>query len=109
MFNSSGGIFKKIFGNVNLMFALLVGGTFLILTRMQNKKKKQEAAFRNSIKIGDEIVTIGGIIGKIINLNQDSDYVVIESGSERIKLRKWAISSVNCNTGSELENNKSKV
>ena len=48
---------------------------------------------RNSLQVGDEVVTIGGIIGRVVVLKDD--YIVIETGSDRSKVRikRWAIQS----------------
>jgi preprotein translocase subunit YajC len=64
---------------------------YFFLIRPQNKKEKETKAMRDSIQIGDEICTIGGIVGIVIR--QTEDTVVIETGGERNKLRikKWAI------------------
>jgi preprotein translocase subunit YajC len=64
---------------------------YFFLIRPQNKKEKETKAMRDSIQIGDEICTIGGIVGIVIR--QSEDTVVIETGGERNKLRikKWAI------------------
>lgn len=64
---------------------------YFFLIRPQNKKEKETKAMRESIQIGDEICTIGGIVGIVVR--QTEDTVVIETGGERNKLRikKWAI------------------
>ena len=55
------------------------------------KRDKQERDMRNSIEIGDEISTIGGFIGRVVNIKDD--VLVIESSSDRTKLKiyRWAI------------------
>ena len=70
---------------------LLVVGYFFIL-RPQKKKEKETKQLRDNLQIGDEITTIGGIIGIVVRKNDDS--VVIETGGDRSKLRVklWAIS-----------------
>ena len=77
-----------------LIFAVIIGGMYFMMIRPQQKKKKQEDEMRKSIKIGDEIVTIGGIVGKVVSIKDDSDSLVIESGSEKIRLKKWAIGNL---------------
>lgn len=93
LFNNSG-IFKKLISTL-LLYAVIIGGMYLFLFRPQQKRKKQEEELRNSVKIGDEITTIGGIVGRVINIKNDSDSLVIESGSEKIRIKKWAIATVN--------------
>lgn len=60
------------------------------------KKKEEEEAMRKNAQIGDEITTIGGIVGRIISVKEETDTVVIETGTDRAKLRvkRWAIGSV---------------
>lgn len=64
---------------------------YFVLLRPQSKKEKETKKMRDNIQIGDEICTIGGIVGIVIR--QSEDTVVIETGGERNKLRikKWAI------------------
>ncbi len=69
---------------------------YLILFRPQNKKKKKEAEMRKNAQVGDEITTIGGICGRIVAVKDESESVVIETGSDKSKMRikRWAIGSV---------------
>ena len=83
-----------------LIYAIIIGGMYLVLLRPQQKKKKQEDEMRKNIGIGDEIITIGGIIGKIVSIKEDNDSVVVESGSNKIRLKRWAISGLVSDTSS---------
>jgi preprotein translocase subunit YajC len=67
-----------------IMAVLLVGMYFLIL-RPQKKQEKETANMRNSLKVGDEITTIGGIIGKIVSIKEET--VTIETSHDRTKIR----------------------
>ena len=62
-----------------------------MLIRPQRKRDKQEREMRNSISVGDEISTIGGFIGRVVSIKDDT--LVIESSSDRTKLKiyRWAI------------------
>lgn len=64
---------------------------YFLLIRPQRKRDKAEKAMRNSITVGDEISTIGGIIGRVVSVKDD--IFIIESTAERtkIKLHRWAI------------------
>lgn len=64
---------------------------YFIMIRPQNKKRKEEQKMRNSIRVGDEIVTIGGICGRVVNVKEDS--LIIETGADRSKMsiKKWAL------------------
>lgn len=86
---------------LSLVIMLLIYGVFflamyLIFFRPQSKKKKKEAEMRKNAQVGDEITTIGGICGRIVAVKDESDSVVIETGSDKSKMRvkRWAIGSV---------------
>jgi len=83
-----------IFGSL-IMFLPIIAVFYFFMIRPQNKKKKQEEAMRNNIEIGDEITTIGGIVGKIVAIKDDADSFIIETGADRakMKIKKWAIAS----------------
>ena len=76
---------------------LIVVAFYFFLIRPQSKKQKEEENMRSSLEIGDEITTIGGIVGRVVNINDDTDTMVIETGADRtkIKFKKWALSSIN--------------
>ena len=80
---------------------LFIGLLYFIMIRPQKKKEKKEAELRNSIQVGDEVVTAGGIVGIVFSIKEDPDNknnstVVIETGGDRSKIRvkKWAIYAV---------------
>ena len=79
-----------------LVYVALFAVLYFVLIRPNSKKKKQEQEMRNNIDIGDEITTIGGIVGRIVAIKEDEDAFIIETGSDRVKMKfkKWAISSV---------------
>lgn len=64
---------------------------YLFIIRPQKKQEKKDAEMRNTLEIGDEIVTNGGIVGLVCQIKDDT--VVIETGGDRSKIRikKWAI------------------
>ena len=78
-----------------LVYAALFGAVYFFLIRPQKKKQKEEKKMRDNIQIGDEIVTIGGIHGRVISLKEDT--MVIESLSDHSKLTfsRWAIQTNN--------------
>lgn len=75
-----------------LPFVLIIVAFYFILIRPQKKKEKKDAEMRNSVQIGDEIVTIGGIVGIVCKLEDNT--LVVETGSDKSKIRikRWAIS-----------------
>ena len=83
------------FGTIGMIVVMLVIFYFMLI-RPENKKKKQLNEMRNSLKVGDEITTIGGICGRIVAVKDEVDSIVIETGSDRSKMliKRWAIGSV---------------
>lgn len=79
-----------------LIYAVFIGALYLIFFRPQNKRKKKEAEMRKNAQVGDDITTIGGISGRIVAIKEESDTVIIETGSDKAKLKvkRWAIGSV---------------
>ena len=67
---------------------------YFLIIRPQNKKEKQATAMRNSIEVGDGVTTIGGIVGRVASIKEDT--FVLETGSDRVKMRfkRWAIQEV---------------
>ena len=78
-----------------LMFVPLIAIFYFMLIRPQKKKEKATQEMRARIEIGDEVVTVGGIVGRVVSMRDDS--MVIETGSDRSKIRitRWAIQSNN--------------
>lgn len=70
-------------------FAALI---YFILIRPQRKKTKEEQKMRDSVQVGDEIITIGGLYGRIVS-KKDDDSFIMESGADKNKIRiaKWSI------------------
>ena len=72
-------------------FVILIAVFYLFMIRPQRKRDKEEKEMRNNIQPGDEICTIGGFIGKVVSVKDDT--IVIESSADRTRLRlyRWAI------------------
>lgn len=77
-----------------LVFIVPLGLMYLLLIMPQRKKEKKAKELINSAIVGDNIVTIGGVSGKIINIKDDE--VTVETGIERSKIsfKRWAIKEV---------------
>lgn len=84
-----------------LPFLLLIPIFYFLMYRPQKKQEKETAQMRNNLMIGDEVSTIGGIMGRIVKVKED--YVIIETGSDRtkLKMRKTAIGAVEKKAGDE--------
>ena len=76
-----------------LMILLMIAFFYFFLIRPENKKKKEAAAMRESLKVGDQITTIGGVVGTICAIKEET--IVVETGADRVRIEftKWAISS----------------
>ncbi|MBE6623130.1 MAG: preprotein translocase subunit YajC [Ruminococcaceae bacterium] len=84
-----------------LPFLLLIPVFYFFMYRPQKKQEKETAEMRNNLMIGDEITTIGGIMGKIVKVKDE--YIVIETGADRtkIKFKKTAIATVDKKANSD--------
>lgn len=73
---------------------LLIVVMYFLMIRPQKKKDKQIQEMRRALTVGDEIVTIGGICGKIVKTKDDS--FIIQVGADKVKfeMMRWAVSSV---------------
>ena len=88
----AGGIITMI-----LLYGVMFGALYFILFRPQSKKRKKEEKMRQNLQIGDDVTTIGGIMGKIISIKEETDSFVIETGiGSKIRVKRWAIAS--CDT-----------
>ena len=67
------------------MFAIIIIVFYFLMIRPQRKRQKEEEAMRNNLQIGDEIITIGGLYGRVVNIKDDS--VVMESVADHSKIK----------------------
>lgn len=76
-----------------IMMIVLVAVMYFLMIRPQKKRQKEEQEMRASLEIGDEIITIGGIVGRVVTIKENE--IVIETGSDRVKMRieRWAINT----------------
>lgn len=82
-------------GSMLIPMVALVAIFYFLMIRPESKKKKQAEEMRNNIKVGDNVTTIGGVVGDVCHVKDD--IVVIEVGADRVRLEfnKWAISANN--------------
>ena len=76
-----------------IMLIAMVAIFYFLLIRPENKRKKEAEELRASLKVGDVITTIGGVVGKVVNITEEK--FVIETGADqvRIEFAKWALST----------------
>ena len=87
----SGG-FLDMLGMFLPMILILVVFYF-ILIRPENKRKKEAEQMRNSLKVGDDITTIGGIVGTVVSVKDDKFVIETSADQVRIEFAKWALST----------------
>lgn len=75
-----------------LLLVLMFGFMYFAMIRPENKRKKQADEMRSNLKKGDQITTIGGIVGKIVMVNEET--IIVETSDDRVRmeLTKWAVS-----------------
>ena len=76
-----------------IMMVAMLGIFYFMLIRPENKRKKEAEEMRSSLRKGDKITTIGGIVGTIVDVKENN--IVIETSADqvRVELAKWAVSS----------------
>lgn len=80
---------------VTLMpLVLLIVIMYFLLIRPQKKREKAVTAMRNSVKVGDEIITIGGICGKIVKTKDETLTIQVGADKTKFDIMRWAVSKV---------------
>lgn len=76
-----------------IMLILIFAIFYFFMIRPENKRKKKLEDMRSELTVGDEIVTIGGIMGKVVQATEDT--ITFETGEDRVRIqvKKWAIST----------------
>ena len=85
---ASGGGYSMI-----IMIVIMIAIFYFFMIRPENKKKKAAQEMRDSLSVGDQITTIGGMIGRIVMVKSES--IVFETSEDRVRIEvaKWAIST----------------
>ena len=92
-----------------VMIVVLVAMMYFMMIRPENKRKKKAQEMRDSLKKGDIVTSIGGIVGKIVAVQKDT--IVIETSDDRVRveLTKWAVSSVGVQSNEQPEEKKEEA
>ena len=85
MLEATGGAGGTSWPGTIIMIAVLLLVFWLFMIRPQKKQQKKDDEMRDSLAVGDEVTTIGGIIGKIISIKEET--LMIETGHDRTKIR----------------------
>ncbi|MEE1075996.1 MAG: preprotein translocase subunit YajC [Acutalibacteraceae bacterium] len=78
-----------------VVYGLFFVGIYFVMIKPQSKKRKEEEEMRQSLEIGDEVITIGGVKGRVVSIKDDESFI-LETGPDRTKIlfQKWAISTI---------------
>ena len=91
-----------------IMIVIIFAMMYFLMIRPENKRKKKAQELRDSLKKGDIVTSIGGIVGKIVSVNKDT--IIIETSEDRVRLEltKWAVSTTGVQAGEQPEEKKEK-
>ncbi len=76
-----------------IMLVAMLGIFYFMLIRPENKRKKEAEDMRSSLKEGDQVTTIGGIVGTVVNVKEDRFVIETSADQVRVEFMKWALSS----------------
>lgn len=76
-----------------IYIVVIFGAMYFLMIRPQKKKQKEEQKMRENLQVGDEIVTIGGIYGRVISLKEDTIVIESQSDHSKITVARWAMQS----------------
>ena len=94
--NASGGLFGGASSpSFIIIMVLMLVVMYFVMIRPQKKKQQEEQKLRDSVQIGDEITTIGGITGKIVTVRDDSIVLVTSADKTKMEFMRWAIQTNN--------------
>ena len=80
-------------GSSILMIVAMLAIFYFMLIRPENKRKKEAEQIRSSVKNGDKITTIGGIVGTVVDVKEDRFVVETSADQVRVELMKWSLST----------------
>ena len=76
-----------------IMLVVMVGVFYFMMIRPENKRKKDAEQMRSSLKNGDKVTTIGGIVGVVVDVKEDRFVMETSADQVRVELMKWALST----------------
>ena len=76
-----------------VMLVVMVGVFYFMMIRPENKRKKEAEQMRSSVRNGDKVTTIGGIVGVVVDVKEDRFVMETSADQVRIELMKWAMST----------------
>ena len=76
-----------------LFYGVIILAMYFLLIHPQRKKSKEEKKMRENLQVGDEVITIGGIYGRVISLKEDTMVIESKSDHSKITVARWALQS----------------
>lgn len=76
-----------------ILMVVLIGVMYFLMIRPQKKRQKEEQEMRSSLEIGDEIITIGGIVGKVVTIREEDIDIVTGADRNKMKIQRWAVNT----------------
>ncbi|MDR0570678.1 MAG: preprotein translocase subunit YajC [Clostridiales Family XIII bacterium] len=77
-----------------VMLLVLIAVMYFLMIRPQRKKEKEINEMRNAVKVGDDVITIGGICGKIVKTKEDVLTIQVGADKTKFEIMRWAVSKV---------------
>ncbi len=77
-----------------VLMVLLIAMIYFMMIRPQKKKEKADKEMRDALRVGDEVITIGGVVGKVEKINEKSVIISTSAGKNKIEFLKSAIATV---------------
>ncbi len=95
-------------GSMLIMLLVMVAVMYFMIWRPESKRKKQAEEMRSSLKKGDQITTIGGIMGRIVHVTDET--IVIETSDDRVRmeLANWSVSTNNTARSDDKKDKKAE-
>lgn len=86
-----------------IMIAVMILFFYFFIIRPQKKQEKEAADMRNSIEVGDEITTIGGIIGKVVSIKDETLVLETTKACTKIRILKTAVRSIDVKAADSIK------
>jgi len=83
---------NPIVGFLPFLFLILI--LYFLMIRPQQKKQKEHQKLIEELKAGDEIITSGGIVGKIVNFRQEKGTIIIKVEDSKLEVKRTSVSGV---------------
>ena len=91
------------------MLIVVVVAFYFLITRPQKKQEKEQNDMKNSLKVGDDITTIGGIVGRVVKVKEDMFTIIASRVHTRISFARFALRSIDYRAGEAYDPKKEKA